>query len=233
MQIFKFSGLSTISKLPGDPQLARYIEDRIIEASLRKLADYGPLQQLELYCKYRGRRPTGKLPVPGPIIEQKSDIWIRQKGRIALALDLRLDLSPISSALLSDGLYGRLGEVKVLHMTREMFKTLLEKVKNLGGRLTSVHLLDVREPAPLDVLQASYTLGVEEFPGIKKAMASGRIKRLGFHLNLGDDRFSFWIANFGNGTLYTPPNPEPHHIGTLLEFFEDLWDPGHSPIAFT
>jgi len=221
---FKASSLESISRLHGDTQLAAYIEERILDASLNKLVDYGPLMQLELSCKFRGRRPIGKLVAPRPIIEQKSDIWVYENGKLCLAIDMPLNLSFIASALISDSFFGRLGEVSPLRMNRQMFMSLKEHVESKNGKLVSVHLLNVIEPSHLDVLQASERTGVESYPGIRESLATSRIKRLGFHLNLEDQFFSFWIADFGNGTLYSPPVPEPHHLGRFIKFFEESLD---------
>jgi len=221
-QSFSPSDLATILSLPSDNELARYIEEHIIEASLHKLGDYGLLCQLELYCKFYGRRPTGKLPVKPPIVEQKADVWMHKRLNLAMAIDLPLNLSPIATALLSAGLYGKLGEVGILELNKESFQKLLCKIERIGGRLTSVHLRNVREPYSIGVLQISESkgIGLDDFPGLREAIKHSKIKRLGFRLKLGRDEFSFWIANFGNGTLYAPLVPEPHHIGKLLEFFE-------------
>jgi len=223
-QDFSHADLATIMKLPGDAEFARYLEEHVIEASLCKLGEYDPLCQLELYCKFYGRRPTGKLPVKRPVVEQKSDIWISKGTKLAMAIDLPLNLSPIASALLSVGLYNKLGEVGTLEFDRRLFKTLLDKVKEKGGRLTSIHLRNVHEPYSVGVLQISEWSGrgLESFPGLIEAINSGKIKRLGFHLEFEGDEFSFWIANFGNGTLYAPSVLEPHHIGKLIRFFEEM-----------
>lgn len=220
-QSFSSNDLATISSLPSDNELARYIEERILEASLQKLGDYGSLCQLELYCKFYGRRPTGKLPVKPPIIEQKADVWIQKGLNLAMAIDLPLNLSPIATALLSAGLYGKLDGVGTLELDKESFLKLLNKIESMRGRLTSIHLRNVREPYSVGVLQISEAkgIGLEDFPGLREAINSSKIKRLGFRFQLGGDEFSFWIANFGNGTLYAPLFPEPHHIGKLLLFF--------------
>ena len=218
---FEPTNLSKVSRHPAERQLVRYIDERIIDASLEKIADYASLRQLELTCKYRGRRTTGKLPIR-PTIKQKSDLWICEGKKLALAVDLPLDLSPIAATLLSDGLWGKLGLVRNLHLGRREFMKLREAIRRAGGKLDSFHLLDTRRPAPLRTLQASGP--VESFPGFFEALETSRIKRLGFHVELGNERFSFWIANLGNGTLYLPSNPQPHHIRKFLEFIESALD---------
>jgi len=223
-QNFSSTDLSEILKLPGDIELIRYIEERILEASIQKLGDYGSLCQLELYCKFYGRRPTGKLPVKPPLIEQKADIWIYKGLKVAMAIDLPLNLSPIATALLSAGLYGELGGVDLLELDKKLFQRLLDVIRKVGGRLTSIHLRNVRKPYLVSVLQISEAkgIGLESFPGLREAMKHSKIKRLGFHLELDGDKFSFWIANFGNGTLYAPLVLEPHHIGKFIIFFENV-----------
>jgi len=218
------SDLSTISKLPSNIEFARYVEENILEASLRKLTEYGPLLQLETSCKFYGRRPTGKLRVERPVIVQKSDVWVHDSGKLLIAVDLPLNLSKMVEALLSASFCFKLGEVQVLRFDNRRFVKLLDKVMELGGKLTSVHLLDVRRPFALAVLQASATRGgaIQNIQEILEAMRSARIKRLGFHLPLHGDFFSLWIANSGNGTLYSPSDPQPHQIGRLLGFFEKL-----------
>lgn len=222
-QDFSYTDLATIMNLPGDIEFAKYLEERVIEASLCKLGEYGSLCQLELYCKFYGRRPTGKLPVKPPMIEQKSDIWVYKGTKLAMAIDLPLNLSPVAMALLSAGLYNKLGEVGMLEFNRESFRKLMDIVEKKGGRLTSIHLRNVREPYSVGVLQISEWggMGLGSFPGLIEAINSSKIKRLGFRLVFEEDEFSFWIANFGNGTLYAPSVLEPHHIGKLIRFFEE------------
>jgi hypothetical protein len=219
---FSPSNLETLMRLPSDAWFAEYVENNIWEASLRKLAEYGSLLQLEMTCGYYGRRPTGKMDVKRPKIKQKADIWILEGVRLALATDLPSQLSPVAEFLISASFYATLGLVDVLSFDNERFKRLLEKVERQGGKLTSIHLLDVNLPeGHKDVYQTSESggLGEKEKTAIK---CCRKIKRLGFHLQLGGDFYSFWIADRGNGTLYQPSPPQPHQLGKLLEFFGGL-----------
>jgi hypothetical protein len=219
---FSPSNLETLMRLPSNAWFTEYVENNIWDASLRELAEYGSLLQLEMTCGYYGRRPTGKIEVRRPKIKQKADIWVLEEVKLALATDLPSQLSPIAESLLSASFYATLGLVDVLSFDNERFKRLLDKVEKQGGKLTSIHLLDVNLPeGHHDVYQASESRGLGE-RGKVAIENSRKIKRLGFHLWLGEDFYSFWIADRGNGTLYQPSPPQPHQLGKLLEFFGDL-----------
>jgi len=219
---FSASSLRTLMELPSDPQFVEYVENNIRNASLRQLAEYGPLLQLEMTCEYYGRKPTGKMNVARPKIRQKADIWVHGGGKLALATDLPLTLSRIAAALLSASFHTKLGQAEVLTFDNGRFKRLLEKVEGEGGKLTSVHLLGANLSGDYyDVFQGSNRRGIGE-GGRKVVETCRKIKRLGFHFHLGEDFYSFWIADGGNGTLYKPSPPQPHQLGKLLGFFEDL-----------
>ena len=218
---FSPSSLKTLMQLPSDTWFVEYVENNIWDASLQKLAEYGPLLQLEMTCGYYGRKPTGKMDVERPKVRQKADIWVREGDRLALATDLPSKLSPIGEALLSASFYAMYGQVEVLTFDKERFKRLLEKVEK-QGKLTCVHLRNVNLPeGHRTVYQTSESRGLGERERIAIENCT-KIKRLGFHLQLGEDFYSLWIDDNGSGTLYQPSPPQPHQLGKLLEFFRGL-----------
>jgi len=48
-----------------------------------------------------------------------------------------------------------------------------------------------------------------------------KITRIGFHIpNFGGEEYRFWVGHWGGGTIYTPYILKPHHIWSLIKFFE-------------
>lgn len=219
---FRPQNLQTLMRAKGgDPELLEYLEEWVREASLRKLAEHGPLLQLELDYTFYRRRSTGKLVEEKQEGRQRADVWVRKGYSLALASDLPASFSRLASALLSAGLYGETGGVVELEFDRGKFGRLLERVEEKGGKLVSVHLRGAMLNGEYkDVVQVSSSKGVGRAER-EAVMSCKKIKRLGFHLTLGEEFYHFWIAAEGNGTLYSPSNPLPHHYGELLRFLEE------------
>jgi len=192
---------------------------RLKDGELELLSDSMDYRHFMVRINYRRRGIAAK-----EYSEEKAEfeVWQHKNG-FSLVVNAPKDLAELTAAFLSVAIYKDPFAMKIRKLRREDFMTLIQHARSLGGRVIVLQLRYVKteEMGELSVLKIS---GKSiEGKSIDKLMnAARKVTRIGFHIpNLGKEQFKFWVGHWGGGTIYTPSMSKPHHIWSLVKFFED------------
>jgi hypothetical protein len=150
------------------------------------------------------------------------EIWQHKNG-LSLVVNAPRELAELSATFLSVVRYNDPFAVKIRKLKKEDFLALIQYVKTLGGKVIVLQLRHVKteDMGELSVLKISGK-AMEEQNINKLLNATKKITRIGFHIpKLGGEEFKFWVGHWGGGTIYAPSMSEPHHIWSLIKFFEN------------
>jgi len=194
-------------------------EDREPEISLHQNYEDNQIREYQATAKYTQRVGTSRVRT------ETSFKIVQRKGGCGIAFGCPSFLGKLTAALYSQAVFDEAGGFMVKNFEKRDFQKFWDYALKIGGTLRDVHLRDIEggkisvyRVSGKDILRAK---GIGNLVELLKH--ANRIKRLGFGFPpncLSDSAFHFWIANWGGGTLYEPPEPSSYHLFALADFFE-------------
>jgi len=200
---------------------SRWLEDpnRLQDGGIRLLSDEGEYRHYKVWFRYLRRGIASRRYMPD---EAEFELW-QHKGGFSLVVNAPKALAELTATLLSTAIYKDPFAVRVRRLEKDDFLTLVRYVRSIGGKVVVLHLRYIRteDMGDLSVLKMSgpnmKRENIDRLLGVAR-----RVTRVGFHIpNMGGTEFKFWVGHWGGGTIYLPPTLEPHHVWSLIRFFEN------------
>jgi len=194
--------------------------DRLQDGGICFLSDQGEFRHFKVWFKYRRRGIAARNYVTE---DAEFELWQHKNG-FSLAVNAPKALAELAANLLSVAIYKDPFAVRIRKIRKEDFLALVQYTRSIGGKVVVLHLRHIRteDMGILSVLKIS-GMDMKRANVDKLLNAAKRVTRIGFYIpNLGGTEFKFWIGHWGGGTIYLPPILEPHHVWTLIRFFEGV-----------
>jgi len=204
-----------LRSIPGSGKVSEILR-KMVDGELSFARETKDFRQYKLKCEFYGRKVSIARDVP--TYRGEFDIW-QHKGGLAMTVGPSMILSRIATAFLSVSLYGEIGSSELFELKSEDFSLLKEYIMKLGGEVTLLHFVGIKNTNYRVVTVTGKKL--EETEMWELAGKANEIRRMGFRVpKLGGDRFSFWVGSAGLGSVYQPFELLPHHISGLLSLLE-------------
>jgi len=192
---------------------------RLRDGELELLSDLGDYRHFKVRIDYSRKGIAAK-----EYSEEKAEfeVWQHKNG-FSLVVNAPKDLAELTATFLSVAIYKDPFAVRMRKLNREDFMALVQHARSRGGRVIVLQLRYVKteEMGELSVLKISGK-SIEGQNVDRLLNAARKVTRIGFQIpNLSKEQFKFWVGHWGGGTIYTPSMSDPHHIWSLVKFFED------------
>lgn len=213
--------INILTEFPGSSKLPEL--DLVVDGSLKLISESKEFYQFKVNLEYH-RRKSG---ISDKSYKEKGsfEIW-QHKGGFCVSVDSSRALSKVAAAFLSVVQFDELKAIRLLEMDLNRYMALKQYAIKLGGGINMLHLKNVMsEGINLNVITV-HGKDVGKMKVDEMLKGAKKIKRIGFFIpNLISEYYSFWVADWGGGAIYSPTDFLPHQVAGLLDFFEQALIP--------